>query len=140
MTLCMAGPSTFNAQLTSTPAIDHDKYDKSKSGMITVPCADFAECDPGDYDLVTMDIEGGEYAVLERMVSRPQVISLETQCRDYCNPYLGEITDWMEQNGYRVWAWNDTDTIFYKGTPPRLPLAETIKARWHNLRYYAGRL
>jgi FkbM family methyltransferase len=140
MTLCLAGPSTFNARLISTPALAHDKYDISSATTITVPCIDFRNADPGDYDLVSIDVEGGEYLVLSRMKSRPQVISLETQCRDYRNPYLAEIAKWMRDNGYRVWVWNDTDTIFYKGNPPWLGVIESIKSRWHNHRYFAGTL
>lgn len=140
MDLCMAGPSTFNAALNATPAINHDGYDKTRGATITVKCVDFRDVDPGDYDLVTIDVEGGEHSVLHRMQSRPLVIALETQSRDYCNPKLGAITDWMVENGYRVWIWNDTDTIFFKGRPPALGLIETVKARWHRFRYFASRI
>lgn len=138
--LCMAGPSTFNAAQASSPAINHDGYDKSTAQTVTVKCVDFADVDTSDYDLVTVDVEGGEYSVLSRMRSRPTVIALETQSRDYCNPRLGAIADWMVENGYVVWIWNNTDTVFFKGDPPALGLEETLKARWHNYRYYAGRL
>lgn len=140
MELCMAGPSTFNAAQTSSPAINHDGYDKSQAKIVTVECVDFARLDPGDYDLVTIDVEGGEYSVLSRMKSRPQVIALETQSRDYCNPKLGAITDWMVENGYSVWIWNNTDTIFFKGVPPVVGIKERIKAWWHSYRYFAKRI
>jgi FkbM family methyltransferase len=140
MELCMAGPSTFNAAQEVSPAINHDGYDKANAKVITVKCVDFAAVDPGDYDLVTIDVEGGEYAVLSRMKSRPRVIALETQSRDYCNPKLGAITDWMLENGYRVWLWNDTDTVFYKGKPPSLGVVEDLKAKWHSFRYFASRI
>lgn len=140
MELCMAGPSTFNAAQNVSPAINHDGYDKSKAQVIRVKCVDFAGVDPGDYDLLTIDVEGGEYSVLSRMKSRPKVIALETQSRDYCNPRLGSITDWMLENGYSVWVWNNTDTIFFKGKPTSLGLKEDLRAKWHNFRYYASRL
>lgn len=140
MELCMAGPSTFNAAQDVSPAINHDGYDKAKAKVISAKCVDFAGVDPGDYDLVTIDVEGGEYSVLSRMKSRPKVIALETQSRDYCNPRLGSITDWMLENGYSVWVWNDTDTIFFKGKPPSLGLKEDLKAKWHSFRYYASRI
>ncbi len=140
MDLCMAGPSTFNATLDSTPAINHDGYNKKNAEIISVKCVDFSEVDPGDYDLISIDVEGGEYSILSRMTSRPKVIALETQSRDYCNPKLGAITDWMVENGYVVWMWNNTDTVFYKGSPPLLGLKEQLKAKWHSFRYYASRI
>ncbi len=140
MEMCMVGPSTFDASIEHAPAIDHDGIDKSSVETLKVACRDFSEVDEGQYDIVSIDIEGGEWKVLSRMRSRPLVISLETQCRDYLNPYIGSITDWMFENGYKVWIWNNTDTIFYKGTPPALGIKNTLLSKWHNYRYYAGRL
>jgi FkbM family methyltransferase len=142
MMLCMAGPSTFSASLESTPAINHDGFRKDGEGVkkLEVECRDFADLDPGDYDLVTMDIEGGEFPVLSRMRSRPRVLAIETQSRDYVNPQLGAITDWLVRESYKVWFRNDTDTVFVRGERPTLGLAEDIKAWWHNQRYFAGRL
>jgi len=140
MELCMVGASTFDAQLNHTPAIDHDGLDKEQAQRVKVECRDFSEVDEGRYDVVSIDIEGGEWKVLSRMVSRPMVISLETQCRDYINPHIGAITDWMVENKYKVWVWNDTDTIFYKGTPPSLGIKNTVLSKWHNFRFFSGRL
>lgn len=140
MELCMAGASTFNAGQHVSPAINHDGYNKAGARMVTVRCVDFAESDPCDYELVTIDVEGGEYSILSRMCSRPKVIVLETQSRDYCNPRLGAITDWMVENGYAVWFWNNTDTVFFKGKPPFLGMKEYLKAKWHSYRYYAARI
>ena len=140
MSMCMVGPSTFDASIDHAPAIDHDGIDKNLVEQQKVACRDFSEVDEGHYDIVSIDIEGGEWKVLSRMRSRPLVISLETQCRDYINPNIGLITDWMVENGYRVWIWNNTDTIFYKGKPPSLGIKNTLLSRWHNLRYFGGRL
>ena len=142
MVLCMAGPSTFSAALESTPAINHDGFQKEGEGVkkLEVECRDFADLDPGDYDLVTMDIEGGEFPVLSRMKSRPRVLAIETQSRDYVNPQLGAITDWLVRESYKVWFRNDTDTVFVRGERPTLGLARDIEAWWHNQRYFAGRL
>lgn len=140
MKLCMAGPSTFNAAQRASPAINHDGFDKTTAKTVSVPCADFEQIDPGNYDLISIDVEGGEFAILSRMKSRPLVIALETQSRDYCNPKLGSITDWMVENGYSVWIWNDTDTIFFKGIPPQVGVSERLKAKWHSFRYFASRI
>jgi len=140
MELCMVGASTFDAQLDHSPAIDHDGCNKENTERVKVVCRDFSEVDEGHYDVVSIDIEGGEWKVLSKMVSRPMVISIETQSRDYINPYIGSIADWMLENKYKVWIWNDTDTIFYKGTPPSLGFKNTIMSKWHNFRYFCGRL
>lgn len=140
MTLCMAGPSTFNASQSSSPAINHDCLDKNAVSSLDVPCVKMSDIDPGDYDFVSIDVEGGEYSILEGMKSRPRVISIETQSRDYINPRLGAITDWMVENNYEVWLWNDTDTVFVKDVRPSAGFLQDVRAWWHNQRYYAGRL
>ena len=142
MELCMAGASTFQSSLSVSPAINHDGFVKCSPStkLIKVPCRDFADVDPGDFDFLSIDIEGGEFSVLNRMVSRPMVLSLETQSRDYVNPRLGSITDWMLAEGYSVWFQNDTDTVFVKGQRQSLGIFEDIKARYHSLRYFAGRI
>jgi len=38
--------------------------------------------------------------VLKHLVSRPKVISIETHGKYYLNPFLTEITQWMEREGY----------------------------------------
>lgn len=138
--LCLAGSSTFSASQAVSPAINHDSFEKDKAELVTVQCRDFAEIDPGDLDFVSIDVEGGEFAILSRMKSRPKFISIETQARDYINPKLGSITDWMVENSYKVWMWNDTDTVFCRSPLVRQFLIERLKAVRHNYQYFAGRL
>lgn len=142
MELCMAGASTFQSSLSVSPAINHDGFKKSapSNALIKVPCRDFADVDPGDLDFLSIDIEGGEFSVLSRMVSRPTVLCIETQSRDYVNPRLGAITDWMVVEGYSVWFQNDTDTVFVKGQRPSLGALRELRTRFHCLRYFAGRI
>jgi FkbM family methyltransferase len=138
--LCMAGPSTFNAAQVSSPAINHDGVKKEASEKIKVPCRNFGSIDPGDYDLVSIDIEGAEWSVIRNMKSRPAVLSIETQSRDYVNPELDKITGWLQENGYKVWVWDDTDTIFFRGSPPFVSLVNSVKSRIHNLQYFGMKL
>jgi len=140
MTLYLAGPSTFNATQRESPAINHDKLDVTKATPIIVQCRDFQDLDIGDYDYVSVDVEGGEFNILKRMTSRPAVINLETQSRDYVNPRLGSITDWMVENDYKIWFRNDTDTLFIKSPRKSAGFLLDINARRHNLKYFAGRL
>lgn len=140
MQLCMVGPSTFNAIQQQSPAINHDGVLVEKMETLSVTCRDFAALDPGDYDFISIDVEGGEYRILSRMKSRPLVINIETQSRDYINPKLGSITDWMYENGYKVWFRNDTDTLFLKGIPISKGILFDLSRWWHNKKYFAGRL
>jgi len=140
MTLYLAGPSTFNVQLKESPAINHDRFSTANAREIKVLCRDFGELDQGDYDYVSVDVEGGEYSILSRMNSRPFVINLETQSRDYINPKLGSIADWMYANNYKVWFRNDTDTLFVRGRRQSAGPLLDLKACWHNYRYFGGRL
>lgn len=140
MKLCLAGPSTFSADQVNAPAINHDKFDVKSARVETVPCRDFYELDPGDYDLVSIDTEGSEFRVLSRMKSLPKILSIETQSRDYINPSLGAITDWLVANNYKVWLWNDTDTVFCRPPLLRITTIQRLKSLWHNYRFYAGRL
>lgn len=140
LALYLAGSSTFSTTQKNSPAIDHDAFQKEGADVLTVECRDFAEVDPGDFDFVSIDVEGGEFAILNRMKSRPKFVSIETQARDYINPKLGSITDWMVENSYKVWMWNDTDTVFCQSPLVRQSLVERLKAARHNYQYFAGRL
>lgn len=140
LNLYLAGSSTFNSNQSASPAINHDNFNISMGAVISVPCRDFSEVDTGDYDFVSIDVEGGEYSILSRMKSRPTFISIETQSRDYINPKLGSISDWMLENNYRVWLWNDTDTVFCNNNSYERSTLDKLRAKWHNFRYFAGRL
>jgi FkbM family methyltransferase len=72
--------------------------------------------DDGTIDLLTVDIEGSEWFVLERLISRPKLIVLETHGGDfYLNPYIKEITKFMEKNNYSI-LWRDESDTYYNLT------------------------
>jgi len=72
-----AEASTFVSELTESPAIINDGLTSSKD-IFKVKAVTFNEIDPGDIELLSIDIEGSEWFVLKHMKSRPDVISIET--------------------------------------------------------------
>ena len=112
--LVRRGPSTFVAGLTATPAIVNDRYRMDAADTVVVEARTFDQIDDGTIDLLSVDVEGSEWFVLKHMVSRPSVISVETHSALYRNPYLGEITRWMEANGYVLLYKATSDSVFVK--------------------------
>jgi len=114
------GGSTFAVGQASSPALVIDRFVPDEASKVRVPVRDFAEVDPGDFDVVSIDIEGGEWNVLQQLKSRPAVLAVETHFRKYVNPHLAEIVEWCRANGYRVWYLTKSDTVFFRGEPPKL--------------------
>ena len=136
----LVGGSTFAAGQATSPALVIDRFVPDDASRFTVPVRDFADVDGGSYDVVSIDIEGGEWLVLQRMRSRPAVLAVETHFRKYVNPHLPEIIAWCRTNGYRVWYLTRSDTVFYRGDPPGLPTSTRLTLRWRRWRLYRGRL
>lgn len=75
--------------------------------------------DDGDIDVITCDIEGAEWYVLEKMISRPKLICVETHSKlydwqTYINPHISEIENWMKENNYIEYSKDIGDTIYLK--------------------------
>lgn len=81
---------------------------------VEVDVVPFCEVDPGDLDVVMLDMEGDERKVLETMVSRPKLLSVEMEgdrlarlglpgglC-GYRNPHYEWIMAWMEEHDFRL--------------------------------------
>lgn len=65
-------------------------------------CCTMLMIDPGDIDVLNLDVEGSEWIVLSTMVSRPRIIHVEIYgAYGYVNPDLSHIEMWMSRNGYR---------------------------------------
>lgn len=135
----LVGGSTFSADQPVSPAVVNDGFRPVGAERLTVPCRDFATVDPGDYDVVSIDVEGGEWPVLRRMRSRPLVLAIETHSRKYVNPHLDEIVSWCRDSGYRVWYLTKSDTVFFRGAPPGQPYPPRWKLRWRRWRLYGRR-
>lgn len=104
--------STFISKLPHSPAKINDGYKMDKKDSFLTEAKTFDEIDDGAIDLLSADIEGGEWFVIKHMASRPTVISLETHGAAYINPYLDKIMNWMKINNYRILYKDKTDTVF----------------------------
>jgi len=140
MKLYRAGSSSFLETVDFSPAIMHDGYTKKDSNTIEVETRRFSTFDKGDIDILSIDIEGGEWDVINDMISRPKVICIETQSRDYINPGIKKITQWLENNNYEIWFVDDTDTIFVKKGLVRHGIVLKIKRFIHSKKIFNGKL
>ncbi len=59
----------------------------------------FDEIDDGNIDVMNLDCEGMEWAVLKNMKSRPELLVIEIW---EANPYKAEIMRWLEENHYTL--------------------------------------
>ena len=76
--ICLSRSSSFISSSNSSPAIINDSYDKENNTTVKVKAKKFSSEDPGNIDLISIDIEGSEWFVIKNMISRPNVVSIET--------------------------------------------------------------
>lgn len=112
LTVHRAGASTFGANVPRSPATVNDGFRIGHGETFTAPAVTFDTLDDGRIDVLVIDIEGAEWFVLQHLVSRPAVISVETHGKRYQNPFAHEISAWMQQEGYGAWYHDDSDTVF----------------------------
>lgn len=139
--LSKAASSTFATELPTSPALENDRYHISEATTFEVPCVQFSEIDDGSIDLLSIDIEGGEWYVVKHLRSRPKVLSLETHGKYYTNPFLPQLTAWLQAEGYVLWYKDGSDSVYVRrglfaiGWADRLEtrLAE-LAIRWKKLK------
>jgi FkbM family methyltransferase len=112
LTLYRTGASTFGSNVPDAPALTNDRYQRSDADAFTVRAVTFDTIDDGQIDVLSIDIEGGEWFVLKHLQSRPAVISVETHGKHYVNPFMREIDGWMQRNGYGAWYADACDTVY----------------------------
>lgn len=97
---------------TASPTFQH--RGSVRGDIYKVKVARFSEFDKGDIDVLYVDIEGSEWFCLKHMVSRPRqiVVEIYNDLASYINPYLYEICQWAEKNGYKRTAVHEGDFIF----------------------------
>jgi FkbM family methyltransferase len=130
------GASTFSADISASPAILNDDFKPSRESALTVECRDFAKVDPGDYDLVSIDVEGAEWPIIKSMKSRPVLLAIETHFRNYRNPNLAQIHHWAMTEGYNLWYVDESDSIFIRGEPPKKSFFDRLANNWKTRKVY----
>lgn len=106
------GPSSYVDGLKS-PSVTNDGT-LGKTHVIQVGANTFDKYDDGTIDLLEIDIEGAEWYILEKMISRPRWITVELQWKTYVNPYFIEIKRWMQENGYELARYVEADAEFVR--------------------------
>lgn len=88
-------------------------YEPKEEKLIEVEAITFDKFDKGDIEMMDIDVEGAEWYVIQRMISRPNVIVVETgTLRNH--PHIDEIDNWMDINGYDQFAHQETNSFFRK--------------------------
>ena len=75
--------------------------------------------DTGDIDILLIDTEGCEWFVLEKLISRPKQIAIETNTLGQngnliYNKYIDKILFWMWKNNYQLALKDENDSHFMK--------------------------
>lgn len=132
--LVRRGPSSYLGGIAGPPAVVNDGYRFDETDVVRVPGVRFDRIDDGSIDLLSVDIEGGEWDVLRRMVSRPAVLKVETHGAAYLNPQLEAIRDWAASRGYRVLFKDRTDTVWVDPGVIRVGPLDRLRLLWTELR------
>ncbi len=139
ITLYNRGASTFIDSVES-PALINDQYTKSDDDRFEVESKTFDQMDDGTIDLLCIDIEGAEWFVLSKLVSKPNLISVETHGKYYLNPKLSEIRNWMKGRGYQVWYKDKSDTVFVRPEAISVTLFENLRTNLYNIFLWLRRM
>ena len=108
-------------------------YYKNNENNFNVECKVFSDIDDGTIDLLSIDIEGGEWYVLKHVVSKPKVISIETHGKFYTNPFLAQIQHWLQNNNYTEWYKDKSDTVYVQHGLFTITIADIILLHFQNI-------
>lgn len=109
------GASTYMDDVNS-PAVVNKQHKPKAKDIIYRNVITFDKLDTGTIDVISIDIEGLEWAVLCNMKSLPKIIEIEMKWKKYVNPYYGTIRHWMKINGYRFLERDGSDYIYRRTT------------------------
>ena len=134
-----AGSSSFVSSTNNSPAIVNDSFDIKKNVSTKVDAKKFSSEDPGDIDLISIDTEGSEWYVIKHMISRPDVISIETHGGYYINPYIEEIKKWMGKHNYALWFKDNSDSVYVKKDVIKINFIELLSLSLKNIHLFFRR-
>jgi FkbM family methyltransferase len=86
---------------------------------IKIKCETIDKFDLGDIDVLLIDTEGCEWLVLEKLISRPKQIVIETSTagaegKPIYNKNIDKILFWMWQNNYQFALRDENDSHFVR--------------------------
>jgi|TARA_B100001093_G_scaffold199413_1_gene191566 FkbM family methyltransferase len=134
-----AGSSSFVSSINNSPAIVNDSFDIKKNVSTKVDAKKFSSEDPGDINLISIDTEGSEWYVIKHMISRPDVISIETHGAYYINPYIEEIKKWMGKHNYALWFKDNDDSVYVKKDVIKINFIELLSLSLKNIHLFFRR-
>jgi hypothetical protein len=110
------GEGSWITKLPSSPDTQNNGVRINQKKCCEVNAMTLGQIDPGNIEIMLIDIEGAEWYALQTMKSRPKLIVLETHLtfHRYKNPYMTQINDWMAKNCYEVIAIDESDTMYAK--------------------------
>ena len=92
--------SGFIEGVISPLMIGHNYQPKDDDATL-VNFIEFNQIDDGTIDILFADCEGAEWFVINKMISRPKILCIETHSpHGFKNKFLPEIEKWMENNQY----------------------------------------
>lgn len=92
------GSTYVQGVLSPERVIFRTEYQHTKE----VPGKRFDTFDDGTIDYLIADTEGYEWHILQNMLSRPRVITIEMAWEGYRNPHQDQIETWLADNGYAL--------------------------------------
>ena len=134
-----AGSSSFISSCNNSPAIVNDSFDIKNNISTKVDAKKFSSEDPGDIDLISIDTEGSEWFVIKNMLSRPNIISIETHGGYYINPYINEIKQWMTEYNYILWFKDNSDSVYIKKGAIEVKFNELLFLMFKNIHLFFRR-
>ena len=138
MRLFLRETSSYLSFLNGISVIDQaHPHLHRENDCVEVNVFTFDKFDPGNINYLRIDVEGGEWFVLKHLRSRPEVINIETHDSraSYINPYLWEIEQWMDCNGYEKIGVDEMDSVYNK-TNKYQTTAKPVKNPLNDISYY----
>jgi len=97
--------------------LSRGKFSEDDVFEVSIDVCPMSYLDDGTIDLLTIDVEGSEYSVLNHLVSNPAIVLVElyhSPPKEFANEKIKEISDWFEKNDYVLVDVVEPDFLFVK--------------------------